>query len=148
MGEERGHNRVLNNSVQPQLYGNATHYGHDLEGKTHEAACAEEEMCLFEWKPQYEKLWLPCICMCFRRGAAQLIRVLMQKYSSLRHSRVLNYIPDTKCYGLSCFLYYLSLSSAYEVIEPAPLSFALTLLCFQCPSMHQCQPPSPQAADL
>lgn len=49
---------------------------------------------------------------------------------------------------LLCFLYYLSLSSAYEVIEHVPLSFALTRLCFQCPSMHQRQPPSPQAFDL
>lgn len=46
------------------------------------------------------------------------------------------------------FLRYSSLPSAYEVIQHVPLSFALPLLCFQCPCMHQCQPPSLLASDL
>lgn len=56
--------------------------------------------------------------------------------------------PLTKVTNYLCFLCYLSLSAAYEVIQHVLLSFAISLRLFHCPSMHQCQPPSPQAPDL
>ncbi len=61
-------------------------------------------------------------------AATQLMSDIMQIYCSPRHSQILDYIAHTNM--LLCFQCYLSLSSAYKVIQHVPLSFAWASLCF------------------
>lgn len=134
---------MLDNTIQPQLYGNVTHYGHDLEGTKQLRLCMQDNMCLFACAVACVHLFV-CLSVWSYAAHVRLNAETLQP-SAFENPRL--YAPHQR-YELLCFPYYSSLSSAYEVIEHAPLSFAFTLLCFQCPSMHQCQPPSPQASDL
>lgn len=103
----------------------------------------QDNMCLFACAVACVHLFV-CLSVWSYAAHVRLNAETLQP-SAFENPRL--YAPHQR-YELLCFPYYSSLSSAYEVIEHAPLSFAFTLLCFQCPSMHQCQPPSPQASDL
>lgn len=124
---------MLNNTTQTQLYGNVTHYGHDLEGTTQLRLCMHENMCLLS---VYMFVGVELCSSC-----ETLWRYISA--SGIHESWIIYPTPM-----LRCFLYYSSLTSAYEVIQHVPLSFILPPLCFLCPCMHQCQSPSLPDSDL
>lgn len=135
---------MLNNTTQPQLYGNVTHYGRDLEGTTHSLGCVCMRTCVCLYVQAWESV-VTCMCLSvwsYETGVRHYADILQR----LAFTNTRLYTPH-QCYKLlRCFTHHCLLHMKSFSMS---LCLLLSLCCvFQCPCMHQCQPPSLLASDL